>query len=577
MRAAAQTLSLFDRKVVQPRPDGGRFGDGLRDYQRIAVDNAWAHLTGGVDASGDVVPEVPSTLIVMPTGTGKTQTFGAFIKAWKGRVLVLAHRDELIDQARKRVAQMTSEYVGLEKAEWTSGSERIVVASVQTLTKRRLKKWQANHFTLIVTDEAHHAVATSYRVIYDHFPEAKRLGVTATADRADERALEQVFETVAFVYEVQEAIDDEHLCPVSVKRVVVQSIDMTSVKKTAGDYNGAQLKQVFSDEETLHGVARPAVELVGSRKTLAFIDSVDNAHRLAEVINRYRPGAARAVDGETPTNDRRALFEGFARGDFQYLVNVNVATEGYDCPAVAAILMVRPTLSRALYAQMLGRGLRPYPGKDECLVVEFTGNSDRHKLKLKAVSAIDILGGTWDDDVTGRVREAAEKSEGGTGDVRAAAARAKRDIAMEKAREAKEAKEREARAAVQAEVTYRISVSDPFTVFGLEHGQVEDFDPRPASAKQIETLRDKFRVDIPDKGLTAREANKLIGTCIVRIKRDLARFRQVKTLARHGLDAKNWKRATASRVIDALVANGWRNLTADQVKRAIDGREMGED
>jgi len=537
----------------------------------LAVDNAIAHLRGGVDPAGELVREVRGTIIVMPTGTGKTQTFGAAIKHWPGRVLVLAHRDELIQQARKRLEAMTGELVGLEQAGWTAGRERIVVASVQTLSRgKRLERWPHDAFTLIVIDEAHHAVATTYRKVIDWFPMAKLLGVTATADRADERALEQVFDSVAFKYEVDEAIEDEWLCPVAYKTIKINAIDLSGVKKTAGDLNGAQLKAVFSDERVLHGIAVPVIERCGNRRALAFIDSVDNAHRLAEVMNRYRPGCARAVDGGTNLDDRRALFRGHQRGDYQFLVNVGVATEGYDDPAISAIIMARPTLSRALYAQMIGRGLRIFPGKDLCVVYDCVGNTGRHSL----VTALDVLGGTWDEEVKKRVLEESEK-DGEERDVRAAVGQAKRDLAAEKARVEREKREAEARSAVKAKVDYSVNDVDPFLVMGMKHGQMEDFDPRPASVGQVAKLK-KFGFDVPE-GLTMSAASKLLGNAIVRIKKGLASYKQIKTLGRHGIDAKRMRLATASKLMDALIANGWRDLSPKEVARIVNSREMGED
>lgn len=567
MGAAAHTLSLFDRVAPTARPrlapevPSGSIPsdpDGLRPYQRTAVARI-----------GEELERVRATLLVMATGTGKTQTFGAVAKHWPGRVLVLAHRDELIQQARSRLAEMTQEWVGVEQAEWRAQAERIVIGSVQTLCREsRLKRFPAERFGLIVVDEAHHAVATTYRKILGHFAGARVLGVTATPDRGDERALEQVFDTVAFKYEIEDGIRDKYLCPVEVKSVRVGAIDLSAVKTTAGDLNQGQLDAVLSSEEALHGIAKPTIELAGDRRTILFTTSVDNAHRLAEVLNRYRPGSARAVDGGTSFDTRRAILKGHKAGEFQYLCNVGVLTEGYDDPAVACVAMGRPTKSRALYAQCIGRGLRPAAGKSNCLVLDFVGNSGRHSL----VSALDILGGKWDEEVLTRAKKAAEDEGGDTDKL---LRRAKADIEAERVR-AEEAKRAAAeRARIKAsKVQYQAATVDPFRVLGFADAG-DDENPQPLTPGQVTTLQ-KFGVDIP-AGLTKQGASKLIGRAILRRQKGLASYKQMRTLSRYGVDAQRMYLSTASKIIDAIAANGWRDIGAAEVSRIVNARQVGED
>jgi superfamily II DNA or RNA helicase len=348
MSAAAQ-ISLFG--APPPRPVA--VAEPLRPYQEAAI-----------AAIADRFQEHRSTLLVMPTGTGKTRTFSAVAHAERGPVLVLAHREELIDQGRRALSRHTGDLVTVEKAEQYASGSRIVMASVQTLKGERLANF-ARRFSprLVIVDEAHHAVSPSYRVILDAFPDAKVLGVTATPDRADELAMGQVFDSVAFVYEIQEAIAEGYLCPIRIQRVLVDAIDLRGVKTVAGDLNQGQLDAVMSLEEVLHGVVKPTIELAGQRRTIVFTTSVDNAHRLAEIFNRYAPDSARAVDGTTAPEERARILRDHKGGAFQFLCNVGVLTEGYDDPAVSCVAMARPTKSRALYAQCAGRGLRPFPGK----------------------------------------------------------------------------------------------------------------------------------------------------------------------------------------------------------------------
>jgi superfamily II DNA or RNA helicase len=317
-----------------------------------------------------------STLLVLPTGSGKTFIFSRIAHDWperdyaqelSQRVLVLAHRDELLQQARQRIAKETGELVGLEQAEARAGLERIVVGSVQTLCQPdRLGGWKPDSFGLVICDEAHHGPSPSYKRIFEHFASAKLLGVTATPDRADEKAMGQVFESVAYVYEIEDAISDAWLVPIRVRQVFIDAIKLAACRTTAGDLNQGDLDAAMAVEEALHGVVNATIEQAGDRKTIVYTTSVDNATRLAEIFNRYQPGTARDVNGKTPMDIRRGILAGFERGDFQRLVNCGIATEGFDCPPVSCIAQARPTKSRSLHAQIVGRGLRTVyaPGFD---------------------------------------------------------------------------------------------------------------------------------------------------------------------------------------------------------------------
>jgi superfamily II DNA or RNA helicase len=554
--SAAASLSLFDwaatPRVAAPiaRADDT---DGLRPYQLTAAANARAELG-----------RHRSTLVVMPTGTGKTQTFGSVAKRWPGRVLVLAHREELIDQARGRLVEMTGEYVGTEQAAWRAQSERLVVGSVQTLRPGRLARFARDHFSLVIVDEAHHAVARTYRAVLDHFDGAKVLGVTATPDRADESAMGQVFESVAFVYDIQDAIRDGYLVPITCQMVHVAGVDLSAVKTVAGDLNQGQLDAVMASEEALHGIARPTLELAGDRRTILFTTSVDNAHRLAEVLNRYRPGSARAIDGGTAPDLRKATLAGHKRGDFQFLCNVQVLTEGYDDPGVACIAMGRPTKSRALYTQCIGRGLRPAPGKTDCLVLDFAGNSGRHKL----VSALDILAGKWPEDVVARAKEEAERG-----------AQLSAEEALEKAaRELENERQRAAakRARIKAEVRWQTRTIDPFAVLGVRDRDDDGAGGRqPITPGQV-TQMEKFSIDVP-QGCTRAQASRLISAAIARRRAGLSTYKQARKLSRYGVDASRMYMTTASKVLDAISSNGWHPISPAEVNRIVNSREVGED
>lgn len=536
--------------AVQSRP--------LRPYQEDAVGRALAKL-------GDH----RSTLLVMPTGTGKTRVGSEIVARWDGPALWLAHREELIDQGRADLERYTGTRPGKEKAdERARAGSRLVVGSVQTLKGDRLDDFAARiQPSLIVVDEAHHAVSPSYKAILAAFPGAKVLGLTATPDRSDELAMGQVFESVAFVYEILDAIKSGFLCRYKWKRVQVDAIDLGNVKTVAGDLNQGELDAVMSIEEVLHGVVKPTLELAGGRRTIMFCTSVENAHRMAEIFNRYRPASAQAIDGETPIDRRRRILQSHKDGEYQFLCNVGVLTEGYDDPAVSCIGMARPTKSRALYAQMAGRGFRTCPGKDELLVLDFVGNSGRHSL----VNAADILDGKWDDEVAAKGRELADADES----LDAVEAMERAAVLLEE----QKAKEAARRAAIKAKTVKATAVDvDPFAVFHMEHGDDEADEARfcmGPTQKQLDTLS-RAGVDVK-AARTRAQASKLIGTMISRREHDLASFKQLRTLQKYGITKVNIGFKTASAVIDAIAANGWRNLPIERVDALLARREAGED
>lgn len=550
-------MSVAQLGIFEPLPEPEPAIDPLRPYQAQAVDAVCAEL-GRADQR--------STLLVMATGTGKTRCFSEVIRRWPGKALVLAHRDELVRQAARAVGRVTGRSVGIEKAdERAFPAHDVVVASVQTLYQEsRLTRWGGNHFGLVVADEAHHYVAPSFRRVLDHFSGAKVLGVTATPDRADRLAMGQVFDSVSFVYEIENAITDGYLCPIRCTSVLVEDMQLADVATVAGDLNQGDLDQVMAREKVLHGVAKPAIELAGNRRTLVFTTSVNTAHALAEVFCRYRPDSAQAVDGGMEMEDRRRVLSDHQAGRFQFLINVGIATEGYDDPAISCIVMGRPTKSRSLYTQMAGRGTRICPGKEDLLILDLVGNSGRHKL----VSALDILAGRFSDDAVARARKKVEREPG---------LDAREALEESEAELKREAEEAERRAKARAKVAYRTQDVDPFRVLGLAD-PVRDwcgqFGGKPASEKQLACLT-RWKVPVPEN-CTAQQATRLIGKIIDRMDRGLCTFGQAKVLQRQGYDVSTMTRDQASRIMDALAANRWRPLPPAE-RDALLAREPGED
>lgn len=377
----------------------------LRDYQQAALDGARDAFRRGERAC----------LIELPTGTGKTVVFAEASRlacAKGGKVLVLAHRTELLAQAKAKLLAVAPDLrVEIEQAaaRATVGAD-VVVASVQSLKGKRLERWAADAFALVIIDEAHHATAKSYRTILDHFATARVLGVTATPDRADGTKLGAVFPALAFQLPMQRAIDDGYLVPIRLRTVRVDALSLAHVATRKGDFVERDLVAALEGDEVLLEIAGPLPELAGDRPTIVFVAGVKNAHRLAELLNDPRigrPGCAVALDGTTEAGIRSVTLRRFKRGAFQFLINVGLFTEGFDCPPVACVAVARPTQSRALYCQMIGRGTRPLDGaldgcsdaasrvaaigtspKPDLLVVDFTPSTSQHRL----ITPLDVLG-----------------------------------------------------------------------------------------------------------------------------------------------------------------------------------------
>jgi superfamily II DNA or RNA helicase len=315
-----------------------------------------------------------STLAVLPTGTGKTVIIAGIVKrVAPKRTIVVAHREELIFQAKEKIEYWAGIDCDIEKAELVAATSSwnkatVVIASVQTLIsgkdKKRMERFKPEDFDYLICDECHRGIAPSYRQIFKHFqqnPNLKIAGFTATPDRADQQALGQVFKTEAFKYKIEEAIEDGWL--VRVEQIITRAeVDFSKVRTTEGDLNGTDLAAVMEAEKPLHGVAYAVPQYCGDRKTIVFCCSVFQAEKVCEIINRYKPGSARWVCGETRRDERREMLNDFKNGSLQVVVNVGVLVEGFDNPAVEFIVMGRPTKSRSLFEQMLGRGMRPLNG-----------------------------------------------------------------------------------------------------------------------------------------------------------------------------------------------------------------------
>lgn len=341
---------------------------------------------------------------VAATGLGKTIMFGTLAAELEARTLILAHRDELVNQAAEKVLKCWPDAtVGIVKAKRDEFLAPVVCASVQTVSvAARLRRLSSRPFDLVIVDEAHHAVAATYRRVLaavgagpDNEPwvgtemgweRPLLLGVTATPDRGDRVALRSVFDKIAFSQDMLWGIRAGYLTDIRSFRVVLD-FDMDDLRVRAGDYVDSEA----ADALIAAGAPMAAVDAwrlhAPGRKALAFWPTVESARLGAQAFTQEGIPAG-FVHGETPINERRQILEDFTAGRILAVHNCGVLTEGYDEPSVGAVIMARPTKSRALYTQMLGRGVRLFPGKEDCVALDLVGVTGEHEL----VTVPDLFG-----------------------------------------------------------------------------------------------------------------------------------------------------------------------------------------
>lgn len=359
-----------------------------RDYQTDAVEAFEAGWESGTQRP----------CVVMATGLGKT-LIGALLSArWvarhrmsaKQRVLFIAHRTELIEGAAATIRSLVGDSmrVGIVKAERDNCTADIVVASVQTLTMGsdggQRRRNRIVHVGAVIVDECHHATAPTYRTVMSHygcFSEygARAAGLTATLTRSDGVALGDVWQDVVYVKGIAEGVREGHLVRPLGKRVQVFDLDLSRVKKVRGDYDKAALGAALEGSMAPQKVAQAYREHAFKRQGLLFAPTVRTAEIYAEALSAEGFKAA-LVHGKTPEGERRNAFQALRDGGLQIVCNCGVATEGTDVPPVSCVVIGRPTKARGLYVQMVGRGLRPWPGKADCLVLDVVGASERNAL-----------------------------------------------------------------------------------------------------------------------------------------------------------------------------------------------------
>lgn len=490
------------------------------------------------------------TLLVLPTGCGKTIVFSKIIEdrvKMGERVLVLAHRSELLEQASDKLMTATGLGTALEKAENTSiGSWfRVVVGSVQTMQReKRLSQFPPNHFDTIVIDEAHHAISDGYQRVLEHFGEANVLGVTATPDRGDMRNLGSYFDSLAYEYPLVDAIKSGYLSKITAITIPLE-LDLSTVSQQAGDFKVSEIGTAL--DPYLEQIADEMVKQCKDRKTVVFLPLVKTSQKFRDILNAKGFKAAE-VNGES--KDRAEILEDFDKDKYNVLCNSMLLTEGWDCPTVDCVVVLRPTKVRAMYSQMVGRGTRLAPGKENLLLLDFLWHTERHELCRPAhliTSSPEVAkkmteNMAEDTEVEFSLLEAEEQA---SKDVVA-----EREEALAKQLAEQRRKKRKLVDPLQFEMSIQAEdLADYVPSFGWEMA--------PPSEKQLKAL-EKFGIYTEEIG-NAGKAGKLLDRLNKRKDSGLTTPKQIRLLEGRGFrNVGMWKFEDASNLINRIAASGWR-------------------
>jgi ATP-dependent helicase IRC3 len=367
----------------------------LRPYQQSAIDAVLEARRAGVRRQ----------LVCLPTGAGKTVVFAELARLARRQVLVLAHREELLGQAKAKLESVMpgAGVIALERgSERAADAAKVVVCSIRSLHEARLARVLAGRdFGLVIYDECHHAAATDNRRVleqlgaFDPAWAGTLLGFTATTERGDGQGLDGIFERIVYFRTLPELIEDGFLARLSGFRVST-SADLTRLGSSGADFNEEELEQAVDIEERNALVARSIQELARDRRTIAFCVTIRHAKNLSHALNQLGVPAG-IVHGAMPSEMRQQALADFRAGRTQVLTNVAVLTEGFDDPGVSCIAMARPTRSAGLYAQCIGRGTRLFPGKKNCLILDFVDLSALSLCTLPSLFGVprdlDLRGG----------------------------------------------------------------------------------------------------------------------------------------------------------------------------------------
>lgn len=512
----------------------------LRDYQeeaRIAIANEWKK-------------GVKKTLLVLPTGCGKTIVFSKVVEdrvKLGERVLILAHRSELLDQASDKLAKATGIFTATEKAEQSCLNSwfRVVVGSVQTLQRpKRLAQFDKDYFDTIVVDEAHHCISDSYQRVLEHFSNANVLGVTATPDRGDMRNLGSYFESLAYEYTLPKAIKNGYLSPIKALTIPLE-LDLSAVSMQSGDFKASEIGTAL--DPYLEQIADEMLKYCTDKKTVVFLPLVKTSQKFRDILNEKGFKAAE-VNGDS--KDRAEVLDDFSKGKYNVLCNSMLLTEGWDEPSVDCIVVLRPTKVRSLYSQMVGRGTRLYPGKEDLLLLDFLWHTERHELCHPASLICE------NEEVAKKMTENMGIAAGTAIDIEEAEEKAASDVVAQReealAKQLEEMRRRKRKLVDPLQFEMSIQAEDLSTYipsFGWEMA--------PPSNKQIKAL-EKYGIS-PDTIDNAGKASMILDRLSKRRDEGLATPRQIRCLEIKGFKHVGmWQFQSAKHMIDRIAANGWR-------------------
>ena len=490
------------------------------------------------------------TLLVLPTGCGKTIVFAKVAEdcVRQGyRVLILAHRGELLEQAADKIKKSTNLGCATEKAEQTClGSWfRITVGSVQSMQReKRLSQFSENYFNVIIIDEAHHCISDGYQKVLQHFPSAKVLGVTATPDRGDMRNLGEFFESLAYEYTLPKAIREGYLSPIKAMTIPLQ-LDLSGVSIQSGDFKAGDIATAL--DPYLHQIADEMMKYCRDRKTVVFLPLVKTSQKFKEILNEKGFKAAE-VNGES--KDRAEVLEAFDKGEYNVLCNSMLLTEGWDCPSVDCVIVLRPTKERSLYSQMVGRGTRLCEGKSHLLLLDFLWHTERHELCHPA----DLI--CEKKEVARKMTENLEGTAGCPMDLEEAERKASEDVIAEReeslAKQLQEMRTRKKKLVDPLQFEMSIQAEDLsgyVPAFGWEMA--------PPSDKQKQEL--EKRGILPDEIDNAGKANLILDRLHKRQEEGLTTPKQIRCLEKYGFQhVGTWTFEAGKNMIDRIAACGWR-------------------
>lgn len=515
----------------------------LRPYQQQAKDAIFREWDQGHS----------KTLLVLPTGCGKTIVFAKVAEdcvRHGDRVLIMAHRGELLEQASDKIAKTTGLNTAVEKAEQSClGSWfRIVVGSVQSLqNENRLKKFDSDYFDTIIVDEAHHILSNSYQKVMEHFSGAKVLGVTATPGRGDMRNLGNFFESLAYEYTLPKAIKEGYLSPIKAMTIPLK-IDFSNVAVQAGDFKVSDIDTAL--DPYLHQIAQEMKKYCMDRKTVVFLPLVKTSQKFRDILNAE---GFHAAECNGSTQARAEILDDFDKGKYNVLCNSMLLTEGWDCPSVDCVIVLRPTKVRSLYCQMVGRGTRLCEGKENLLLLDFLWHTERHELCHPAALIADS------EEVAQKMTENLEKQ--ATIDPMAIDLEEAEQTAREDVQREREEKLAEQLAAMKKR---KRKLVDPLQFeMSIQAEDLSSYVPAfgwemaPASDKQIKAL-EKYGI-FPDEIDNAGKANLLLDRLNKRREEGLTTPKQIRFLESRGFQhVGTWSFETARNMIDRIAACGWR-------------------